>query len=954
MKKLFFSIVALVAAMGVWGQQNHPFMQPITPDPEVRIGQLENGLTYYIRHNEKPKEMANFWIVYNVGAIQEEDDQQGLAHFLEHMAFNGTKNLPGKQLIEYCEKIGVAFGRNLNAATSWDYTTYNLNDVPVKRNGEVREQVIDSMLMILHDWSHFIALEGEEIDSERGVIMEELRMHDGANWRSTMKLIQSLGKDTRYEHRNLIGHLDGLASFPHSAIRNFYEKWYRPELMTFIVVGDVDVEMVENKIKALMADVPASPADAAQKEVIVVPDNQEPIISIYTDPEMQQSQATLYVKHAALPVEMNSLIMAEFVNVVDTYLATMANARLEEISMKPDAPFLGSYMYNGSVGIIPTLETAVLSVTSKEGELPQAFAAAMVELERMRRHGFTESELERAKADLLRQIERQYTNRNDRDNLSFVRKYVSHFRLNQAIPDAETEYQLDKQLVEMITVEMVNGRLQELYPSTNQVVTVTAPEKEGLQNPTEEMIAAILTQIPALPAEAIEPYADDTVKEPLIGEDVQLKGSPVKKSSENSALGATEWTLKNGTRIIVKPTTFKADEVMIYAEANGGAALIENADESAYAQQFLPTIRQMSGVSKFSASDLRKQLSGKSANLSPFVNGYTHGFQGSASPRDLETLMQLVYLNFTAPRFDEGDYKAFYNQYRGYLENMNSNPDYLFSKEISSTVYGGNPRAQVVSTNLLDKVAFDRLDDINATLYPDANEFTFTLVGNVDLEALKPLVEKYIGSIPVSKQKLAFVDDNMRKAKGGVEKEFTAAMQQPKVSLFVCFSGELDNGLKNNLTLTLLTQALSNRYLETVREKMGATYSIFAGGNIQTKPVQEYIVQVACDTNEKQADDVVAAIMAELEKIAQEGPLTDDVEKAREFLLKEHRNNLEQNNAWLSYLQRYYRDNSHVDWVNGYDETLKSITYDEVKALAAKLLADGNRILVAMRPQAAE
>lgn len=952
MKKFLVSVVALVAAMGAWAQQpegENPMMQPLPVDPAVRIGLLDNGMRYYIRHNEKPKDMANFWIVYDVGAIQEEDDQQGLAHFLEHMAFNGTKNLPGKQLIEYCEKIGVAFGRNLNAATSWDYTFYQLNDVPVKREGELREGVVDSMLLILHDWANFIALEGDEIDSERGVIMEELRTTDGAQRRSSMKLIESLGKGTRYAERNLIGHLDFLESFPHSAIRNFYEKWYRPELMTFIVVGDIDVDQIETKLRALMTDVPASPAGAAQKEVIMIPDNQEPIISIFTDPEMQRSQATLYVKHKALPKEMNSTFMASLVSMVDTYLATMAGARLEEITMKPDAPFLGAYIYNGSVGIMPTLETAMLGVTTKDGELAQGFAAALVELERMRRHGFTIGEFERAKAQIQAQIERQYANRNDNMHLFYVNRYMNHFRLNSPIPDAETEFQVDSQLLQVISLEMVNARLKELFTDTNQVVCVNAPEKEGLQTPTEEMVLTILKQVAALPAEAVEPYADNTVIEPLVAPDAELMGSPVKKEVKNQKMGTIEWTLKNGSKIVVKPTTFKADEVLFFARGEGGSSMIADNDEAAIAEQFLPTLRGMMGVSKFSAVELQKQLAGKNVNLSPIVGQLSQGMSGSSSPKDIETLLQLVYLNFTAPRFDEGDFQTFYNQYKNFLDNMKSNPDYIFQKEMMGTLFGGNPRSQIISAELLDKVKFERLSAINAELFPDADEFTFTFVGNVDVEALKPLVEKYIGSIPTTSKKLKLVDDGRSTVKGQVVKDFNVAMQQPKVSLFVGLSGEMAYTMKNKLTMRFLTDVMSSRYREVIREQMGATYSIGAGGSIDYYPTEEFFVQIGCDTNERQADHVVATILAELAKIYINGPKAEDIEKTREFLLKHYKGSLELNNEWLSYLIE--NNTTGLDYVNDYEKTINSITVEDVKAMAGQILSSGNVAKVIMRPE---
>ena len=406
-------VIAAFAVTSAAAQFNP--QQPIPADKDVRTGKLENGMTYYIRHNEKPKGQADFYILHDVGAIQENDSQQGLAHFLEHMAFNGTKNLPGKMLTEYLEKVGVKFGANLNAGTGWDQTTYMMKDVPTSREG-----IIDSALLILHDWSHFIALEPEEIDSERGVIMEELRTRDGASWRSTMKMLQALGKDTKYEHRNLIGYLDGLKGFHHKELEDFYNQWYRPDYQAVVVVGDIDVDAVENKIKTLMSDIPVPAADAARKETITVPDNEDPIISIYTDPEMQGSKIQLFVKRPALPEQMNNLIYGEMFDVIQAYMTTMENARLQEISMKPDAPFLGAGMGSGEIGVIPTLNATTFVAMTQDGKLAEGFEAIYTEMEKVRRYGFTQGEFERAQNDLMRRAERAYANRNDRRNGEFV------------------------------------------------------------------------------------------------------------------------------------------------------------------------------------------------------------------------------------------------------------------------------------------------------------------------------------------------------------------------------------------------------------------------------------------------------------------------------------------------------------------------------------------------------
>ena len=935
-------LAAAVFAAGSAMAQFDP-MQPIPADKEVRTGRLDNGLTYYIRHNEKPKGQADFYILHNVGAIQEEDDQQGLAHFLEHMAFNGTKNLPGKQLIEYLETVGVKFGYNLNAGTSWDQTVYNISDVPTSRQG-----IIDSAMLILHDWSHFIALRPEEIDSERGVIMEELRTRDGASWRSTMKLLQALGKGTRYEHRNLIGYLDGLKSFEHDALERFYKKWYRPDYQAIVIVGDLDAEATEARLKSLMADIPAPAADAAQKEVIVVPDNEEPIVSIYTDPEMQGTKVQLFIKRPAMPTQMNDKVAWEANNVIEAYMTTMENARLQEIAMQPDAPFLGAGMGSGDViGIIPTLNATAFTAMTQDGKLAEGFEALYTEMEKIRRHGFTQSEFERAQENLMRQVERTYANRNDRTNEQFVNIYLENYRKNEPMPDAETEWKLDSMLIKMLNVETVNAFAKETIQPTNQVIVITAPEKEGIENPTEEEILAIREKVTA---SEIEAYEDDVVKEPLIPEGTQLKGSPVKKTVENKEYGATVWTLANGTQIVVKPTKFKADEVRMNAQSKGGLSILPDAEY--YMGEMMPAVSSMSGVGKFSATELRKQLSGKSATVQPSVGEYASAVNASCSPKDIETMLQLVYLNFTQPRFDRNDYDNLMKMLRTQLENAKSNPDFQMQEKVIDVLYGHNPRRQVISTELLDEFSFEALPAIYKKLYPDGNSFRFTFVGNIDPETLKPLVEKYIGSIPASKKPMTFADDKAYPVKGEVTEDFSTPMQQPKVSVNYTFTGDMDYSLENKAALSFLTQALNSRYLVSIREEKGGTYGVQVYGSTDWIPRETYTMTIAFDTNAEMADELCEIILKELRTIAEEGPLTEDIEKHREFMLKNWKNSLDENGPWMQYLQAKY--GSGLDYLAGQEQAIRSLTNADVQALAKKILDDGNMVKVVMRPEANE
>ena len=943
MKKLLtLAIVVLLATVAVAQRVGRPEIPNIPADPAVRVGKLDNGMRYYLRHNAKQKGLADFYIVHDVGAIQEEDNQQGLAHFLEHMAFNGTKNLPGKMLIEYLEKVGVKFGANLNAGTSWDYTQYLMRDVPVSRQG-----VIDTAMLVLHDWSHFIALENDEIDKERGVIMEELRTRDGASWRATINLLKNLFKGTKYEHRNLIGHLDGLKSFTYDDIKSFYHKWYRPDYQAVVVVGDVDIDKLEAQIKTLMADIPAPAADSSEKVEIVVPDNAEPIISIFEDPEMLESEATIYIKRAALPKEYNSTPIYEQLSLINSLAGAMANARLSEIAMKPNAPFTQAHLGNGSAGICPTLDCLTASVTCKDNGLAKGLEAAYSELERIRRHGFTEGELERAKKQVLRREEQAYMNRNDRMNGEYVRRYIAAFRKNTPMPEAEMEWKMDSTIIATLRLEDINSVFSRYITDHNNVVLVNAPKKEGVVNPTEAEVAAIIAKVKA---SDIAPFEDNTVKEPLIANTKALKGSPVvaKKTKTNDLYGTTEWTLKNGIKIIVKPTTFKADEVQIQMTAQCGYSNISDADYNT--ASFLSVIMAQQGVSKFSATDLRKQLSGKSASAIVVPSDYTNTVRAGGSPKDLEEIMQLIYLRFTAPRFNKDDFDATIGQYISYVENLKSNPDFKASAEQEKTLFGNHPRRQQISTERLNDVKFERLEPIYKQLYANAADFTVYIVGNVNLETLKPLVEKYIGSLPTSKKLTKRVDDGVRFVKGEHTNDFSCEMQQPKVGLSRHYTGSIDYTLENSVALTFLREVLRSRYTTSIREEKGGTYSVMVGGRMIRGIEPAYQLMVQFDTNDQLADELAQIVIDEIKKIATDGPNPADIDKVREYLLKERNNQLQQNGAWINYISLNDVHGKAMDHIADYERLIKEVNGETLKALAAKILADNNMVHIIMRP----
>ena len=942
MRKLFSLLVMLfIGVSSIFAQD---MMQQLPLDPAVRVGKLDNGLTYYIRHNELPKGQASFYIYHDVGAVQEDDDQQGLAHFLEHMAFNGSKNLPGKEMIEKLETIGVQFGYNLNAFTSWDCTEYMIKDCPV-----TNESNIDLALLILHDWSQFIELRPEEIDSERGVIMEELRTRDGAQLRAQNDMIRNLYKGTIYERRNLIGYLDGLNSFDQQALVNFYHKWYRPEYQAIVVVGDIDVDQVEAKIKTLMADIPASPADAAQKELVYVPATEEPIISVFSDAELTQSSVMMFARREALPKELNNTLIGASFDLIETFVVTMMNARFEEITQAADAPFLGGGMSEGGIGICPTLDATMFSATAHEGRIDDAFRAIYTEMERMRRYGFTAGEFERAQQEILRWAERQYTNRNDVRNDQYAQRYLDHYAKGTPMMDAETEWQLDQMLINSLTVDQVNQAYAQIaQPNENLVILARSPKKEGLYIPTNEDLLAIKAEVEA---SEIEPYVDNTVIEPLIASNVKLKGSKVAATATNESLGYTEWTLKNGIKVVVRPSTLKADEVSINASAKGGCSMLT--DEEYYQGAFLGLVMGQSGISKFSNTELNKMLAGKSASTGLGVDSYDHVVNGYGSPKDIETILQLMYLNFTAPRFDQTDLDNMKKMYVPYFKNMEVDPSYIARRELMNTLYSNNPRRQMTSAAQIEAINIEALAAVHSKLFGYADDFRFVIVGNVDLKTLKPLVEKYIGSLPTSKKvEYAVVDDGVRMAAGGVTNEFRVAMQQPKVSVYLTFSGQIEDNAKNRLALDLLSRALDSRYMVSIREEKGGTYGVSVHGATEKYPINAYEMMIAFDTNDTIADELIDICDAEIAKIAAEGPLADDIAKAKEFLHKNHANIFENNSGWMSAIDRWYEEGYNAK--EEYLSILESVTLDDIKALAAKMLEDGNRTLVVMRPEIAE
>ena len=936
MKKMMLALVLMGSTLTISAQQ--PQMPPLPTDPNVRIGKLDNGLTYYIRHNELPENRADFYIAQKVGSILEEDNQRGLAHFLEHMCFNGTTHFPGKGIINWLESIGVRFGQNLNAYTSVDETVYNISDVPVIRDG-----IIDSCLLILHDWANDLTLDPKEIDNERGVIHEEWRSGQGAMMRMYEKTFPIMYAGSKYGHRLPIGTIEVIDNFPHQALRDYYEKWYRPDQQGIIVVGDVDVDKVEAKIKEMFSPI-EMPANPAPREYNPVPDNKEPIVTIAKDKEQPQTMIYIWHKHPATPNEAKGNMGYLLQNYLFSMVESMLNARLNELTQSAEPPFIAAGAEDTDFLLAKTTKAFAGIAITKDDGIESGFAALLREMERARKFGFTESEYNRAKADYLRHLESAYNERNKVKNDAYVQEYVRHFIDNEPIPGIETEYALMNQIAPNIPLEAINSVLPQLIRDENIVINVFGPDKEGMSYPTEKQLLDVLKKVKA---EELTAYVDKVSDEPLMKES-PAAGKVVKE--ENGPFGSTVWTLSNGVRVVLKPTDFKADQIMMRAFSPGGTSLFGTKEPLQL--KMLNEVAGVGGLGNFSNVDLEKVLAGKKASVSAFVNGLSEGLSGSCSPKDMETLMQLVYLSFTAPRMDQDAFTSFKNRAKANLANQEANPMTALTDSIQFALYGNHPLAMRVKAEMIDNVDYKRIMDMYADRFKEAGDFTFLFVGNINLEEAKPMIETYLGGLPTIKRTENFADVNMNFRKGEYKNVFNKELGTPMATVIVVAHGNCDYSLKSDILMKCLSRTLDMVYLEEVREKEGGTYGVQTVGQLTRYPKDEALLQVVFNTDPTKREMLMGIIMGELQRVAKEGPKEEHLAKVKEAMVKQYAESVKENSYWLGVLNNYYWYNEDMD--SKFVELVNSITVKDVQIFAKQLFDQGNLIEVCMTDESAK
>ena len=918
------------------GKQAAPLTQPMPVDPEITIGTFPNGLRYYIRTTKKPEKRAELRLVVKAGSILEDDDQRGLAHLVEHMAFNGTKNFPKHELVEFIESLGMRFGADLNAFTSFDETVYMLQ-VPTDK-----PEAMDRAFQVLEDWAHNVTFDPAEIEKERGVVLEEWRSGRGAGMRTAEKIFPIMFKGSRYADRIPIGLPEIIEHGKPERITQFYKDWYRPDLMAVVAVGDFDKAAIQKLVTSHFSSIPANPSPKP-RQTFDIPDRAEIGYAIKTDKE---TTTTSIEVDTLLPARPQGSIGAYRQKTVDRLFAGMMNARFAELAQKPDAPFVFGFTGRGSF-LARTKEIAFLNALVKEGNVEGALRALLTEAERVARFGFTETELARQKANILRNYERLALEKDNAMAANKANEYVRNFLVDETLPSAEDEYALHQRFLPEITLAEINKLAREWFPTSgqNRLVVLTAPEKIGLAIPDESKLAAVIKETPS----ELKAYVD------TIGSAVLLESPPapgkITNATTDEKTGLTTWQLSNGVKVVLKPTNFQADEILFRATSPGGTSLASDAD-------YIPAstasnVVNAGGVAKFSAIDLRKMLAGKVASANPFIAELEEGLSGSSSRKDLETMFQLIYLRFTQPRSDPNAFAVQATQARTFMTNQSVSPDFSFFDALQSARFSNHPRRRIQTAASVDQWNLEKSLAFYKDRFADASDFTFFFVGSFDEATMKPLVERYLGSLPSLGRKETWKDVGVKLPTGIVEKRVEKGIE-PKSRAAIVFAGPFVFDQSHRAALRAMSEILQTRLLDVIREELGGTYSIVAQPGYSKFPKQEYSITIQFGSSPDRTEDLIKRVFAEIEKFKNEGPTEKQLNDEKEALLREFETNSKQNAYLLSQIQQRYYNQEDPAGLWMVPDFYKKLDAATIKEAAKMYLKPESYVKVTLFPEKKE
>jgi len=935
MKNLKFILTLFIAGFLFTGlnAQNIKLDDPIPPDPAIKIGKLENGLTYYIKQNKKPEQRIELRLAVNAGSVCETDGQQGLAHFVEHMCFNGTKNFPSNRIVDMLEEMGVRAGIDWNAGTGFDETIYNLK-IPTDN-----VEWINRGFQIMEDWAHQVTLDDGEIDKERGVIVEEWREGLGAGERMQAKYVPVLLKGSKYADRIPIGKVDVIKSFPHDTLRRFYKTWYRPDLMAVVVVGDIDPALAESKVREYFGRIPKA-VNPEKRVEYQVPDNIEPLVSVVTDKEATGYDAQIMFKQP----KSNSITFADYRNTLMRNLYTgMLNNRLQEIAQKPDAPYIYAGSQFSSFLVGRSVDAYSLFVGAKENLIEKSIETLMLENERARQFGFTASELEREKKDTYSWYENGAKEAEKTQSGTYADEFIRNYLTQESIPGYQREFELVKEFLSGITLEEINKLGQSWITDQNIVALITAQEKEGVEVPTDQQVAEIVKSVRT---KKLEAYIDKVTDAPLLS--AQPSPAPVTKRAENSLFGYTELIFGNGVRMILKPTDFKNDQILMSAYSPGGTSLYP--DNDIMSAMLASTIVSQSGLGNYDFIGLQKKLSGNTAKLTPYINDLREGVNGSCSPKDLETMLQLNYLYFTETRKDESAFNAYISRMRNMIKPMRANPQVIFQDTLSKIVTMNSPREITIPTEAqFDQVNLDKLLAIYKDRFADASDFTYFMVGNFKVQEITTLLEKYVGGLPSTGRKETWKDVEPGFPKGRVVVD-VPKNSEPQSIVAMVWKGDFKWKEKTRQGFMMLMNILSIKLRESMREEQGGTYGVSFNGSSVKYPEPKYTITSSWGCNPDSISKLSQTVLTEMARIKKEGPTAEDLNKVKETMIRERETRLKENNFWISALQSLYMNGDRLLTLDEYKTFVNSFTGKDIKKIAGKYLDTESYVKVALTP----
>lgn len=913
--------------------QNTNNNDPLPENPRVTKGVLSNGMTYYIYKTDVVKDAASYYIIQNVGSVLENGDQQGLAHFLEHMAFNGTDNFPDKGVLNTLQKVGAVFGRDINAYTSFDETVYNMNNIPTTPD------LVDTGLLVLRDWSNYLSLEDEEIDAERGVIKEEWRTRQSGSMRIFKKNLPTLFNNTIYAERMPIGSMDVVDNFEYKALKDFYHDWYRTDLQAIAIIGDIDVDVIETKVKNLFSPIPAV-ENPRERFIVTIPDNEKLMYSMAIDEEVTTSSLSLGIRH---PKNLKNETVADLKeSLLNSMVTSMLTDRLGELSDKPDASFFRAYVSHGSSSRASNAFT--MSVSPKPGQQHDAFETVLKEVNRAVKFGFTTGEIDRIVTKYKNSYENQISKLDDKSHKAIESMIQKNYLENETMTDIVKEYDIVKQIFDGLTTEKVHSRLKNLYTDKNRYLTVTGVE--GKKNLSEEEALEIINS--AENDASLIAYKDGFNGKTLLG-DLNIKEGKVASEKKNKVTGSTTFTLSNGIKVHYKFADKNKNDVKFNAYSYGGLSLVDDADLAS--ANYVYSIIRQSGLGDYSSYDLKKVLAGKTASTRVFISGVSEGIYGSSSTKDVETMLQMAHLRFVKPRFDKDAFEVLIANLENYLVSRSNNINEKIKDSIKVALYGkNNPKEPLFTQEYIDKLSFETMKQIYAERFENAFDFEFFIVGDISKKQLKPLLEKYVASIPTKKQTENYKNNATHWLSDAIDKDVYLKMEDPKSTVRITYKNDFEYNLKNAMVARALGDMLTLRYMETLREEEGGTYGARSYVNVSKRPEEKATIAVGFDCNPDKVDTLVSIVHQELQKIAAGDISQIDLDKTTTNYLKERAQSKGYNRYDMSVLTNFYREGYDMNAPENFENIVKGITVNDIKAFTAKVLKGAKTSEIVIKP----